>query len=44
MNPTPPAGVTAAQALVQPAIPGTCAQGVDSLVPLFVSAPLAAMK
>jgi hypothetical protein len=44
MKPVPAEGVTAAHALVQVAIPGACAQGVVSLVPLFESAPLAAIK
>jgi len=44
MNPVPAAGVTPAHMLAQLGIPGACAQGVASLLPLFVSAPLAATK
>lgn len=44
IKPFPAAGVVDAQVFEQFGIPGACSQGVLSLVPLFVSEPLAEMK
>jgi hypothetical protein len=44
MNPVPELMLADEQEFEQLGIPGAWSQGVDSLVPLFVSAPLAAMK
>ena len=43
-KPIPGAGVTAAHWLAQLGIPGARSQGLSSVLPLFVSAPDAAMK